>query len=59
MRLGGEPFQERSSQPRLADTRLAGEQHHLTFTVFRLGPAPQQQFEFFFAPDEFSQLACV
>ena len=53
--LVSEAFQQRSRQSRLADARFTGEQHHLAFAGLRLRPAPQQQFEFFFAPDKFSQ----
>src|SRR6516225_2712322 len=46
-------------QSRFTDPRFAGEQHDLTFATLRLRPAPQQQFKFFFAPDEFGQSAGV
>ena len=59
VRFGSEAFQQRRRQSRLADTGLAGEQHHLTFAGLRLRPAPQQQFEFFFPPDEVGQAARV
>ena len=59
VRLGSEAFQQRSRQSRLADASLAGEQHHLAFAGLCLRPAPQQQFEFFFAPDEVGQAARV
>ena len=38
---------------------FTGEQHHLTFAGLCLRPAPQQQFEFFFAPDKLGQAARV
>jgi len=59
VQLGGEPFQQRGGQPRFANTGLTGQQHYLTFAGLCLRPAPQEQFEFFFAPDEFSQSASV
>ena len=55
--LSRKTFQQRRRQPRLPDARLAGEQHHLAFADLCLRPAPQQQFEFFFAADEVSQAA--
>jgi hypothetical protein len=57
--LGCYCFQQRRSQSRLADTGFSREQHHLAFAGLCLRPAPQQEFEFFFAPDEFSQSASV
>ena len=59
VRLAGEAFQQRRREPRFADAGLAGEQHHLTFAGLCLRPAPQQQFEFFFPPDERGQAARV
>ena len=56
VRFAGEAFHERRSKPRLADTCLAGKQHHLTFAALCLRPAPQQQFEFFFPPDQLGQI---
>src|SRR5215469_18658287 len=50
-------FQESSSEPRFADARFAGNQHHLTLAALRPRPAPQQQLGFFLAPDEGSQTA--
>jgi hypothetical protein len=35
------------------------EQHHLAFADLCLRPAPQQQFEFFFAPNEVRQAGRV
>ena len=57
--LGGEPFEERGRQPRFADTGLAGKEHHLALTGLCSRPAPKQQFEFFFPPDEGSQTGRV
>ena len=59
MRFGGEAFQQRGREPRLADACLAGEQHHLAFAGFGSRPAPQQQFEFFFPPNEVGQAGRV
>jgi hypothetical protein len=59
MRFSGEAFQERSGQSRFANTGLPRKQHHLTLAGPCLRPAPQEQFEFFFAPDEFSQFTSV
>ena len=39
-------------QPRLADSWLAGNQHHPSFAGFCLLPTPPQQLDFFVAPDE-------
>jgi hypothetical protein len=55
MRLGTEPFLDGLCKTRLANTRLAREKHHLTFTGFRPRPASQKQFKFFFPPDESGQ----
>ncbi len=59
VRLAGEAFQKRGREPRFADAGLAGEQHHLAFAGLCLGPAPQQQFEFFFPSDEGGQAGRV
>ena len=59
VRLAGEAFQQRRREPRFADAGLAGKEHHLAFAGLCLRPAPQQQFEFFFPPDEGSQAARV
>ena len=59
VRLAGEAFQQRGREPRFADAGLAGEQHHLAFARLCPGPAPQQQFEFFFPPDECGQAGRV
>ena len=59
VRFAGEAFEQRRREPRFADAGLAGEQHHLAFAALRLRPAPQQQFEFFFPPDEGGQAARV
>src|SRR5262249_54016328 len=59
MRLVGEAFQKSSREPRFADAGLAREQQHLAFTALRSGPAPQEQFGFFFPSDEGGQTARV
>jgi hypothetical protein len=38
---------------------FAREQHNLAFAHFRLRPAADEQFEFFFPTDKFCQAACV
>jgi hypothetical protein len=55
MRFAGWAFQKRGRDPRLPDTCLAGEQHHLAFTPLCPRPAPKKQFEFFFASDQRGQ----
>jgi hypothetical protein len=59
VRFGGEVFQQRGRQPRLADARFTGEQHDLPFVRLCPRPAPKQQFEFFFPPNEGGQTARV
>ena len=59
VRLVGEAFQQCGREPRFADPGLAGQEHHLAFAGLCPGPAPQQQFEFFFAPDEGGQAAAM
>ena len=55
MRLRSNAFQHCSRQSRLADTRLARDQHHLAVAGLCLQPAPHQQFEFFVSPDKLGQ----
>ena len=50
--FGGDAFEQCGGQARFADARFSGEQHHLAFASLRFRPTPQQQFEFFFAPDK-------
>jgi hypothetical protein len=57
MRFRNDAFQQSSCEPRFADARFAGNQHHLTLAALCSRPAPQQEFGFFFAPDEGSQTA--
>jgi hypothetical protein len=59
MRLCSETLQQRCRQSRLSNTRLAGEQHYLTFAGFCFRPPSQQQFEFLFPPNEVRQATCV
>src|SRR5262249_20290128 len=57
VRLGRQAFQQRGREPRFADAGLARKQHHLAFTGLCPRPAPQQQFEVLFTPDEVGQAA--
>ena len=52
MRLACNVLGKRCGEPRLADARLAGDQHHPPFAALRLLPAAQQQFDFLVASDE-------
>ena len=52
VQLIAEALHERGGKARFADPGLAGKQNHLTFTALRPCPAPEQQFAFFFPPDE-------
>ena len=52
MGLGFNMLGQRGREPRLADTRLAGDQHHPPFAALRLLPAAGQQLEFLITPDE-------
>ena len=52
VRLGSDVLGKCRREPRLADARLAGDQHHPPFAALRLLPAAQQQLEFLVAPDE-------
>ena len=54
-----EAFQQRGSEPRFADARLAREEHYVAFAVLRFRPPPLEQIEFFFAPDKLRQAARV
>src|SRR5215472_17369978 len=55
MRFRSDSFQKSGREPRFADARFTGNQHHLTVAALRPRPAPQQQFGFFVAPDESDQ----
>ena len=59
MRLGSEALHQRGCQPGLADARFTGQKDNLTFAALRFRSAPQQQFEFFLASDEFGHATCV
>ena len=57
MRLIRKAFQQRRRDPSLTDPHLAPQEHHLTFASLCFRPAPQQQFKFFFPPDQRGQTA--
>ena len=59
VRLRGDAFQQRRREPRFTDPRLAGKQDDLAFAGLGPRPAPQQQFELFFPPDERGKAARV
>ena len=46
-------------ETRLADARLAREQHHAAVTTLRTMPLAQEQVDFLFAPDERRQRRLV
>src|SRR5205807_1164098 len=50
--LAADVLGERRRQPRLADARLAGDQHHASFAALRLLPAADEQRDFLVAPDQ-------
>src|SRR5215470_2164590 len=50
--LALDPHRQGRGQPRLADPRLARDQHYSAFARVRLLPAAQQQVELFVAPDQ-------
>src|SRR5205814_290395 len=52
MRLAFDMRRKCRRQPRLADARLAGNQHNTSFAAFCLLPAPLEQLDFLVAPDE-------
>ena len=52
VRLALDALRQRRGQARLADARLARDQHHPPLAGLRLLPAPQQQIELLVAPDE-------
>ncbi len=52
MRLGFDALGKRGGEPRLADARLAGDQHHPSFAALRLLPAADKQIDFLVAPDQ-------
>ena len=55
VRLVAEMLLHRRQQPRLADPRLAREQHHLALAALGPLPAPQQQAHLLLAPDQREQ----
>ena len=58
-RFAGQSLDERGGEPRLADPGLAGKEDHLSFSLLRPRPAPQQQVAFFASPDERRQRRSV
>src|SRR5271168_1854889 len=50
-----DPLQQGRRQPRLADPRLAREEHDLPIARLCLGPAAQQELALFLAPDQGGQ----
>ena len=52
MGLGSDVLGERRREPRLADARLAGDQHHPSLAALRLLPAADKQLDFLLATDE-------
>ena len=59
MRLGSQVLQQCGREPRLADAGFTREEYHLPFTALGLGPAPQEQFKFFFASDQSGYIASM
>jgi hypothetical protein len=52
VRLALDTLRERGGESRLADARLAGDQHHPSFAALCLLPAADQQLDFLVTPDE-------
>src|ERR671919_1652790 len=52
VRLVAEALAQRPDHPRLADARLAREQHHLAVAVLGPGPAFQENRQLLVAPDQ-------
>jgi hypothetical protein len=52
VRLGLDALRQRRGQARLADPRLAGDQHYPPFAGLRLLPAPHQEVELLVAADQ-------
>ena len=52
MGFGLEPLQQRSREARLADARLAGDEHDAPFAGLGLLPAPRQQIELLVSPEQ-------
>ena len=59
MRLGPDVLGQGDREPRLADTRLAGDQNHSSFAALRLLPTADKQLDFLVTPDEGSQASCM
>ena len=57
MRFRGDTFKQRCREPGFADTGFSREQHHLSLAVLGSGPAPQQEFKFFFPTNERGEAA--
>jgi hypothetical protein len=55
MGLGGDALAQLAHQARLANPRLAREQHHLALALARLAPAAKQQGNLLLAPDQRGQ----
>ena len=55
MRISLNALRQRCAEARLANSRLARDQHHPPFPCFRLLPAFQQEVELFIASDERSR----
>jgi hypothetical protein len=55
VRLIGNGLQQCRRKPRFADTGFPRQEYHLAFAGLCFRPAAQQDFEFFFAPDERGQ----
>ena len=55
MRLVAQPSAQFLHQARLADSRLAGQQHHLAFAFFGLLPAAQQERDLLLAADQWGE----
>ena len=59
MWLGSDVLGQGSREPRLADARLARDQHHSSFAALRLLPTADKQLDFLVTPDEGSQASCM
>jgi hypothetical protein len=59
VRFRSSALQQRSGQSRLPAARFTGQQYNLTLAALRLRPAPQKDFQFFFATDKLGKVARV
>src|SRR4029077_15283961 len=59
MRLGPDVLGQGGREPRLADTRLAGDQNPSSFAALRLLPTADKQLDFLVTPDEGSQASSM